>query len=221
MPTAHSLTPSLSILVPVYTEAENLPLLVPQIAAAMSGAGGWLWEVIVIDDDSRDGTKEVLEGLAERFPQLRYKIRVGERCLSSAVLAGLAMARHDYVVVMDADLSHAPESIPELVRPLLEHSADFVVGSRFVAGGKTEDWSRFRWINSFAAAVLASPFAGPLKDPMSGFFAFRRSELERADELNPLGYKIGLELLAKMHISPERICEVPITFRNRLHGHRS
>ena len=220
MATIDSLVPSISIIVPTFKEAENLGLLIPQVPAAMSSrnGGGWLWELIVVDDNSPDATKHVLDQLAARFPQLRYLILTNERGLSSAVLAGLSMALHEYVVVMDADLSHPPESVPSLVDPLLHGEADFVIGSRYVAGGKTEDWSRLRYLNSWGATMLAKPLVGTVKDPMAGFFAFKRDMLRRADPLNPIGYKIGLELISKMRIGPNRVAEVPITFRNRIHG---
>ncbi len=119
--------PSVSIIVPTYGEAENLPVLIPQIAQVMR-TRGWVWEIIVIDDNSQDGTAAVLEKLSTTFHQLRYKIRIHERSLSSAVLAGVAMAHHDYIAVMDGDLSHSPEAIPELVDKLICDAADFVIG---------------------------------------------------------------------------------------------
>jgi len=105
-----------------------------------------------------------------------------------------------------------------MIEKLSRDEADFVIGSRYVTGGKTEDWSRLRWLNSAGATVLAKPLVGTVKDPMAGFFAFQRESLRNADALNPIGYKIGLELIAKMQISPNRVAEVPITFRNRIHG---
>jgi dolichol-phosphate mannosyltransferase len=216
-----SLTPSISIIVPTYKEAENLPLLIPQVAAALkdhAGARNWTWEIIVVDDNSPDATKHVLDQLSARFPQVRYLIRTKERGLSSAVLAGISLAHNDYIVVMDADLSHPPEALPSLVEPLLHDDADFVIGSRYVDGGKTEDWSRLRWLNSAGATLLAKPLVGAVRDPMAGFFAFRREALRTADALNPIGYKIGLELIAKTHTRSDRVAEVPIIFRNRVHG---
>ncbi len=207
--------PSVSIIVPTYGEADNLPVLVPQIAPVMR-MRGWQWEVIVIDDNSQDGTAEVLEQLSATFPQLRYKIRTQERSLSSAVLAGISMAHYGYTTVMDGDLSHAPESIPELVDKLIRDEADFVIGSRYVAGGGTQDWSLLHRLTSAVAVLLSRPFAGKVRDPMAGFFAIRRSTLETADLLNPIGYKIGLELMAKCRVA--RVAEVPITFHKRLHG---
>ncbi|HVT82500.1 MAG TPA: polyprenol monophosphomannose synthase [Phycisphaerae bacterium] len=209
--------PSVSVVVPTFKEAENLPLLIPQVAEAL-GNRGWVWEIIVVDDNSPDATKHVLDQLSARFPQVRALIRTTDRGLSSAVLAGIELAQHDYVVVMDADLSHPPEAIPSMIEKLTRGEADFVIGSRYVTGGKTEDWSRLRWLNSAGATLLAKPLVGTVKDPMAGFFAMRRETLRDADALNPIGYKIGLELIAKMHISPNRVAEVPITFRNRIHG---
>jgi glycosyltransferase involved in cell wall biosynthesis len=207
--------PSVSIIVPTFKEAENLSLLIPQVAAALAPKH-IDWELIVVDDNSPDNTRETLDRLALRYLQVRYLIRTHERGLSSAVIAGLQLAVNDIIVVMDADLSHPPESLPDLIDAL--HDADFVIGSRYVPGGKTESWSRFRWLNSAGATLLAKPLVGTVRDPMAGFFAFRRVALRQADSLNPIGYKIGLELIAKMRISPDRVAEVPITFRNRIHG---
>ncbi len=207
--------PGVSVIVPTYREAENLPRLIPQAAAALSDRG-WNWELIVIDDNSPDGTRDLLAQLSRQWPQVRYRIRDTDRGLSSAVLAGLAMAEYDYLLVMDADLSHPPDSIPALIEPLLQGQADFTIGSRYVAGGKTEDWGRFRWINSAVATLLSRPFTKSVRDPMAGFFALPRRLYLAADKLNPIGYKIGLELIVKCHV--KKVVEVPIVFRNRLHG---
>lgn len=207
--------PSISIIVPTFREAENLPVLIPQVAQAMRSCG-WMWELIVVDDNSPDNTPAVLHELTQTFPQFKYIIRKTDRGLSSAVLAGISQATMQYVVVMDADLSHPPESIPDLVQPLIKNEAEFVIGSRYVEGGGTQDWSRFRWINSAVATLLSKPFTGGVKDPMAGFFAMRRETLLRADPLCPIGYKIGLELLVKCKIT--RVKEVPILFRNRARG---
>lgn len=207
--------PSVSIVIPTFREAENLPALIPAIAQAMRQRG-WTWEVIVVDDNSRDGTVEALQALQQTFPQLQWHIRVGQRGLSSAVLEGLGRARYDHLVVMDADLSHPPAAIGDLVDKLLHDEADFVIGSRYVAGGGTENWTCWRWLNSFGATLLSKPLVGTVRDPMSGFFALRRETLQHAAPLNPIGYKIGLELMVKC--AAERVAEVPITFRNRVHG---
>ena len=209
------MTACVSIIVPTYGEAENLPRLIPQLGAALAPRG-WEWEVIVVDDNSPDETPRVLSELARAYPQLRCLIRKEDRGLSSAVLAGINLARFDYLLVMDADLSHPPESVPALIDPLLDGRADFVIGSRYVEGGRTEDWGPLRWLNSFVATVLSRPFVGRVKDSMAGFFALRRDTLLAGDELNPIGYKIGLELMVKCRV--QRAVEVPIVFRNRVAG---
>jgi dolichol-phosphate mannosyltransferase len=211
------MNPRISIIVPTFREAENLPLLVPAIAAAMA-TRGWTWEVIIVDDNSPDATPTVLAELAHQFPQCRSLIRTTDRGLSSAVLAGLAIANHELLVVMDADLSHPADAIPAMIDRLIHNHADFVIGSRYVPGGSTHDWSRLRWLNSFGATLLAKPLVGSIHDPMSGFFALRAASLPGADPLNPIGYKIALELLSKTRIDPRRVAEVPILFKNRVHG---
>jgi dolichol-phosphate mannosyltransferase len=142
-------------------------------------------------------------------------VRTKDRGLSPAVLEGLRLARHDWLFVMDADLSHPPEKIPEMLT-VLEQGADFAIGSRYVAGGSTDaEWGIHRWLNSKIATALARPFSSA-KDPMSGFFGLRRQTFLRGEDLNPIGYKIALELLVKCRC--ERIVEVPIHFADRQAG---
>jgi len=167
-----------------------------------------------MDDDSRDGTEELVAGLKQKW--IRLVTRITDRGLSKAVCDGLQRARGDVIVVMDADLSHPPESIPSLVASLME-GYDFVLGSRYVEGGSTsKDWGFFRWLNSWVATLLAMPFTN-VRDPMSGFFALRRSTFKSAAGiLNPIGYKIGLELIVKCDC--KRIKEIPIHFADRKFG---
>ena len=203
-----------SVVIPTYREAENLPVVVPRVAEALE-QHGLSAEIVIVDDDSRDGTEEVCADLADRWP-VRLITRRGERGLSSAVLRGMNEARGEVLVVMDADLSHPPENVPELIEALDAEDADFVIGSRYVAGGDTDgQWGLLRWLNSRVATLLARPFTAA-RDPMAGFFALRRETYRRADELNPVGYKIGLELIVKCGC--RRVREVPIFFHQRLHG---
>ena len=204
--------PSVSIVVPTYYEAENIPLLVERIETLRERRGIDL-ELLIMDDDSRDGTPEVVASLGKEWVKLR--VRKKDKGLSQAVIDGLALARNEVVVVMDADLSHPPEKIPEML-DVLAGGADFVIGSRYVKGGTQDDaWGLFRWINSKVATLLSRPFTR-VKDPMSGFFAFRRSALDHTYPLNPVGYKIGLELLVKGGF--RRIREIPIHFSQRKYG---
>lgn len=205
-----------SIVVPTYKEAENIPVLVEALDRVMKNAG-LEYEVIIVDDDSRDGIEERVASLRARNYPVSLKIRYGERGLSSAVLEGFRLARGSVLVVMDADLSHPPEKIPELVRPILEGRSEFVIGSRFVKGGSVENFNLYRKINALVARLLARPFTR-VKDPGAGFFACDAKILtpENFKKLNPVGFKIGLELLVKCH--PENVLEVPIKFGPRLHG---
>jgi dolichol-phosphate mannosyltransferase len=203
-----------SVIVPTYREAENLPVLVKALGESLARLPGG-YEVIVVDDNSRDGTEEACAELAQSYP-LRLLVRRTERGLASAVVHGIEAARGRFLVVMDADLSHPPEAVPALVAPLRADEADFVIGSRYVAGGSTEEgWGVYRWLNSKVATLLAWPLARA-RDPMAGFFALPRDLFESAARLDPIGYKIGLELLVKCRC--RRVVEVPIHFRNRLHG---
>ncbi len=145
---------------------------------------------------------------------LKVLHRTGKLGLSSAVLEGFAAASGDILVVMDADLSHPPEKIPEMVTQITEGRADMVVGSRHVPGGSIEDWPIHRRLLSKAATLLARPLT-KVKDPMSGFFALKRSVIEGV-ELDPVGYKIGLEILVKGRHT--KVVEVPIRFANRKAG---
>jgi dolichol-phosphate mannosyltransferase len=206
--------PQISIIVPALNEAANLAPLAEQIDAALAGRA---YEVIIVDDNSRDDTPAVCEQLAKRFP-LRLIVRTEPKDgLSGAVLRGIAESRGQYLVVMDADLQHPPGKLPELLAPLERGEADFVVGSRYAPGGSTaEKWGMGRLMNSRFATFLARPFAGTISDPMSGYFALRREAFARAQRLTPLGYKIGLELMCKTRA--KNIREVPIHFAERTRG---
>ena len=203
--------PTVSVVVPTFREVENIPALVERLGRVR--AAGLDLELLVVDDDSGDGTEELLAKLG--VPWCRLIVRKRDRGLSQAVLEGLRQARGDVFVVMDADLSHPPEKIPELVAALAS-GADFALGSRFAAGGSTDDdWGFYRWLNSRVATLLALPLTR-VADPMSGFFALRRETFEAGRDLNPVGYKIGLELLVKCGCS--RAVEIPIHFSDRRFG---
>jgi dolichol-phosphate mannosyltransferase len=207
---AERLDVDVSVIVPTYREVESLPYLIDRLSPLRARFRGF--ELIVMDDDSNDGTQALLEKLA--LPWVRLIVRTEDRGLSRAVVDGLAVARYDTIVVMDADLSHPPEMLPRMVADAQAH--DFVVGSRYVGGGKVDQgWSVLRWINSKIATSMARPFTR-LKDPMSGFFAFRRTLLARTAKLDPVGYKIGLELIVKSGVHD--VLEVPIHFSDRKYG---
>jgi len=178
---------------------------------------GKAYEVLVIDDGSEDGTPEVCQRLARDYPLTLWVRTAPVGGLSGAVLHGFARAQGEILVVMDADLQHPPERLPALIAPVLAGEADFVIGSRRTPGGCiAEKWGPLRRVQSRMAALLAMPLTGPVRDAMSGFFALRRSTYHGACGLDPLGYKIGLELLCKCRAI--RVVEVPIDFGVRVHG---
>ena len=203
-----------TIVVPTFKEVLNLPHLIPAISAEMRKA--FIdYEILVVDDDSQDGTEAVVAQLACDHP-VQLIVRRNMRGLSSAVIEGFRKARGDFLVCMDADLSHPPDRILALVEQLRDPRVDFVIGSRYCAGGTIEEaWSRTRRLNSWVATLLSRPFT-TIKDPMSGFFALRRDTFESAAALSPVGYKIGLELLVKARCHNVR--EVPIRFVDRRFG---
>jgi dolichol-phosphate mannosyltransferase len=204
----------ISLIVPALNEAENIPALVQQIADALSGRS---YEILIVDDNSKDNTPQVCAALAKTHP-LKLLVRAQPKDgLGGAVLHGIAQAQGEYLVVMDADLQHPPAKLPELLAPLEKGEADFVLGSRHVKGGSVgQEWGAFRKLNSHVATLLARPFAGRVLDPMSGFFALKRQTYDRAQRLTPLGYKIALELMCKCRV--QNVREIPIHFAERTRG---
>jgi len=203
-----------SIIVPTYREAPNLPHLFDRLFSALQKAQIDA-EVIIVDDNSRDGTVEIVGDHAEQFP-VKVLVRTGERGLSSAVLAGFEEAHADRLVVMDADLQHPPESVPDLIGKLDDPRCDFVIGTRYAgSGGVEDDWPFVRRVVSRVATLMAKPLV-PLSDPMSGFFALRREVWQRAQSLDPIGYKIALELYVKGRC--RHPVEVPIRLAARVAG---
>ena len=201
-----------SIVAPTFREAANIPALVAGVACSMKARGAW--ELLLCDDDSRDGSEDIAADLGQRFPVRMHVRRNRARDLSQAVLEGIRRARFNRLVVMDADLSHPPEAIPDLLAAL-DDDADMAVGSRYAPGGRIEGgWSRGRALNSRLATLLARPLTR-CADPMSGFFALRRNRLPAPDGLKPIGYKIGLELMVRGRL---RVREVPIRFKDRRRG---
>ncbi len=203
-----------SIIVPTYREALNIPELTKRIDAAMRPTGHE-FDLWLMDDPSGDGIDRVVAELGHSWVHL--VTRTPPRGLGFAVLEGLRKAPGDILVVMDADLSHPPERIPDLVRAAEQPENHLVIGSRYAAGGTIDGgWSILRHINSRAATWLARLFTW-VKDPMSGFLAMRRDILQRAvGELDPIGYKIGLELIVKCRC--RTVAEVPIHFSDRALG---
>ena len=209
----------LSIIIPAFREAENLPVLLDRIVKTLERSSIRA-EIIIVDDDSKDGTVQAVERFISSVPVFLI-VRKEKPDLSAAVLAGIDKSSGEAVLVMDADLSHPPETIPQISGPVLSGEADFVIGSRFIEGGDFSSLSAARRLAALLARVPALPFTS-VKDPHSGFFAFRKDLLERTGNeddnvtLDPVGLRIGLEILVKTR--PKRILEIPIVFGRRLHG---
>lgn len=204
---------SVSIVVPTYREAANIPALVEHVHAALS-VSGVEWELILADDDSNDGSDCIVADLAERHPVRLVTRRARYRDLSGSVLFGIRSARFDRIVVMDADLSHPPECIVNLLRAL-DTGCDMALGSRYAPGGVVDgSWGPWRFLVSRLATFLARPLVG-CSDPMSGFFAIDRRAIPDPEALRPVGYKIALELMVRGEL---RVEEVPIGFRDRARG---
>lgn len=202
----------LSIVVPTYLEEENIPPLIAGISDALKETD-ISYEVIIVDDNSPDGIKEVIDQLIPDHPVRLIQPKGRERDLSMSVIDGTLAAQGEHILVMDADLSHPPDLIPAMYRTLLEDESAFVVGSRYVEHGSFDRrWSLWRFFNSHIATLITRPLV-QCQDPMSGFFAFRRDQIEDYDRLNPIGYKIGLELMVRGNFSVVR--EVPINFSDR------
>jgi len=199
----------ISVITPTFNERDNIVELVPEIFKALAGEDV---EVVVVDDNSPDGTAEAARELAGKY-NLKVVERTGERGLSSAVLAGFEAASGDVLAVIDADGSHPPQALPEMMKAV-EAGADFVVGSRNVKGGSSAGWPLKRKIISKLAAMLARPVTS-VSDPTSGFFMMRKDLLKNST-LSPKGFKIMLEVLVKC--KPARVEEVPITFKDRVKG---
>jgi len=209
----------ISLVVPTFNERANIARLVERTGAALAQCGEE-YELIIVDDGSADGTgDEVLRLAAEGRPWLRLHERKYERDLSTAVVAGWRIARGDVLGCMDADLQHPPELLPRMLAELRNARADVVVGSRHVAGGGVSEWSLWRrfvsWTATLMAAAILPGTLGKVSDPMSGYFLMR-AEVIGQTALNPIGYKILLEVLARGNYA--RVAEVPYIFEERAVG---
>ena len=214
------MNPSLiSLVLPTYNEAQNLPRLIPRLTSVLEGEGV-PFEIIVVDDDSPDGTWALAGQMALTDRRLRVIRRRGERGLATAVVAGWKAAQGEILGVMDADLQYPPEGLPALLRTIGADAAlDVVVASRYAPGARLGAWSLRREILSHAAIALAKialPRAlGQLQDPNAGYFLMRRRVIEDVD-LRPRGYKILIEVLARGHW--QRLVEIPHAFEGRHEG---
>jgi dolichol-phosphate mannosyltransferase len=212
-----------SLVIPTRHEASTIEAFLERTFQALDGIAS---EIIVVDDSDRDNTVEVLERVQARRPDHivvlhRPQGSVGDRTLGTAIVTGLQEARGTYACVIDADGQHPPEAIPQMLAAAQDTEADYVGASRYVTGGSAEGLEgTSRKLISIGLALttrLAFLFT-PIRtmtDPLSGFFLFRRSIAEHV-ELRPIGWKIGLEVLARCR--PQRVVEVPYRFSPRAGG---
>jgi dolichol-phosphate mannosyltransferase len=202
----------LTVILPTYNERDNLLPLLGRIQTVLK-ALPVEWDVLVVDDNSPDGTAQTAEELSGAFP-VRVLVREGRRGLARSVLDGFRLAEGEFFLVMDADLSHPPERISAMWEVMRRNDCDLVVGSRYVSGGKIENWPILRKLTSRASKLLVAPLTS-VKDPLSGFFLVRRDAVERRS-FDPRGFKILLEILTKGGV--RKVREIPITFQDRMHG---
>lgn len=206
----------LSIVLPTYNESQNITRMLDSIAEALPVDAHA--EIIVVDDNSPDGTGDIAS--RHKVSNKKLSIQVIKRpCklgLSSAILAGVQSAAGQIVVVMDGDFSHPPHTIPKMVEELKDSKYDIVVASRYIKGGSVIGWPFKRRLMSKGAIKIAQVGLGiQVNDPMSGFFAFKRGIIEGI-KFDAIGYKMLLEILVKA--KGARIKEVPYTFTNRRAG---
>lgn len=208
------MSPEISIVVPTYNESGNIRNLLQAVSNILEG---YDYEIIIVDDNSPDGTagivRKIISGDNNR---IRLVVRSSKLGLGSAILEGFSIAKGNYLLMIDADLSHRPEDIKRLVDN--RKGADIIIGSRYIKGGKIIGWPVKRKIISKVAILLVKIlFNLSIKDPVSGFVLYRKETFEHLDgKLKPIGYKLLLEVLAK---SPGlTITEIPITFIDRKAG---
>jgi dolichol-phosphate mannosyltransferase len=208
--------PTLSVVVPTFNERDNVTVLYRKLEAAL---GGVAWEVVFVDDNSPDGTWDVVRGLARRDSRVRCVRRIGRRGLSGACIEGILASSAPFAAVMDADLQHDETQLPKMLALLQGGDAELVIGSRYIEGGSADSFNRQRAGASALATEVAKRVLGVrVADPMSGFFMIRRDRFEQlAPQLSVQGFKILLDVIASAH-GEVRTVEVPYTFGSRLHG---
>ncbi|MDI6731740.1 MAG: polyprenol monophosphomannose synthase [Candidatus Margulisbacteria bacterium] len=202
----------LSVIIPTFNEKGNLAPLCERIDSALKTIN-LPHEIIIVDDNSPDGTAETAQSMANTYPIKTIK-RLDKRGLGSAIIDGITSAQGKIICVMDADLSHPPEAIPEMYKIITSGKAQMVIGSRYVKGGGTSEWIWYRKIIGLIAKACGS-FLTPVKDVTSGFFMFDKKIIEGV-KLEPRSWKIGLEIIVKSGVT--EVIEYPIVFIERESG---
>ncbi len=206
----------LALAIPTLREAENIHGVLDHVRSVLDPLG-IPYEIVVVDDDSGDGTEEIVSAIAHEDPRVRLLVRKGERGLSGAILHGWQNTDAAILGVMDADLQHPPELLPKLIASI-RAGHDLVIGSRYIAGGRLGNWNPIRKLLSVAAVWVTWPIQKKgmrAKDPMSGFFLVRRECVERVP-LQSSGFKLLLEILVRGRI--HSVEEIPLVFGQRFRG---
>uniref|UniRef100_A0A7C3J4X1 Polyprenol monophosphomannose synthase n=1 Tax=Candidatus Methanomethylicus mesodigestus TaxID=1867258 RepID=A0A7C3J4X1_9CREN len=205
---------TISIILPTFNEAENVPRLIGSIFSVLASAE---FEIVVIDDGSPDGTADLCQGIGMACGKIKVIVRDGKKGLASAIIDGIREASSDHVVVMDADFQHPTEILPFLYAEK-ENGYDILIGSRYVDGAVVKDWGFARKLISRGAIRMAHwflPKTRGVRDPISGLFMIKKRVIEGVD-FDLIGYKILLEILTKGNYCVVR--EVPYTFSSRRGG---
>jgi dolichol-phosphate mannosyltransferase len=216
LPVATTGCPELCVVVPVLNEEGNVAALVEKLRTTLVGIA---WEVMFVDDGSRDGTRDAIATIGAVDNRVRLLYRVGRRGLASAFIEGAQATLAPYVAAMDGDLQHDEALLPKMLAVLRANEADVVIGSRYVPGGDLGDWDKTRaGMSGFATRLGQVVLRTPVADPMSGFFMLPRQVFLKAlPNLSAIGFKILLDVLASLPDKP-RVVELPFKFRTRLAG---
>jgi dolichol-phosphate mannosyltransferase len=208
--------PELSVIVPTFNERDNVTVLYRRLEATLANVA---WEVVFVDDNSPDGTWDVVRELAQKDSRVRCVRRIGRRGLSGACIEGILASSAPFAAVIDADLQHDETQLPKMLLLLASDEADLVVGSRYIEGYKTEGFNKQRAGARAQATELArKALRVEIADPMSGFFMIRRDRFEQlAPKLSVHGFKILLDVVASSS-GTLRAVEIPYTFGERQHG---
>ncbi len=206
----------LSIITPTYNEAKNVEKFITSIQGVL---GSLDYEIIFVDDNSKDKTYDIVKRIAIKNSNIRCIRRIGRRGLSSAVIEGCLSSSSDLLLVMDSDLQHDEKKIPDMIKAIKDQSLDLIIASRFIRSNKTLAFSKYRNLLSNLANLLANKISkAKLTDPMSGFFLIRRKVFDKiAPNLSGLGFKILLDIFSS---SREKINykEIHFNFKKRLYG---
>ena len=206
----------LAVIIPTFNEAANVVPLLDKLSIALAA---YHWEAIFVDDNSPDGTADLVREIGQKDIRVRVVHRIGRRGLSSAVIEGMLATSAPILAVVDGDLQHDEMALPKMVAAIESDQADIAIGTRYAQGGSVGEWDKLRHRASQGATWLGQKLLRvPLSDPMSGFMAIRRETLMAAlPRLSGVGFKILLDIVASLP-TPPRIAEVPYVFRSRLNG---